>query len=398
MKQITQKLGNGEMKVQEVPTPIPQKGMILVRNHYSIISAGTESSTVSSARKSLIGKAKERPQQVKQVLESLRKSGPVHTYRAVSKKLDGYSPLGYSCSGEIIGLGEGVETFKVGDYVACGGIGHANHAEIVSVPTNLAVRLQDNVNLLQAAYNTIGAIALQSVRISEVKIGETVAVIGLGLVGQITAMILKSAGVEVIGIDVSEEAVEFAKNNKSSDHVFKRSQPGLNGKILDLTSSQGVDSCIITAGTNSLDPINFAGEISRKKGVIVVCGAIPTGFERNPHWYPKELELRMSCSYGPGRYDLSYEEKGLDYPYAYVRWTQNRNMQAFQNLIHKEKFNLDAITTHQFDFKNATDAYGLIMAKEEFFLGVALKYDISKKIESSKIEITNSNNSKLSLS
>ncbi len=316
MQQLTQKLGSGDMIIQEVPYPQLGKGMVIVKNHYSIISAGTEGSTVVAARKSLIGKAKERPQQVKQVIDTLKKQGPIQTYRAVMKKLDAYSPLGYSCAGEVIEVGEGVSEFEVGDKVACAGAGYANHAEIVSVPINLCVKLDKNASLKDAAYNTVGAIAMQGVRQADMRLGESCVIIGLGLLGQLAALILKASGVTVIGIDVSEAAVKQAVDNKVVDLGLTRNSAGVEEQIQNVTNGYGADTVIIAAATASLDPINFAGAIARKKGTVVVLGAVPTGFERDPFWYRKELELKMACSYGPGRYDLNYEEKGIDYPLA----------------------------------------------------------------------------------
>lgn len=378
MQQLTQKLGSGEMVVQELPYPQAGIGMVIVRNHYSIISAGTEGSTVTAARKSLIGKAKERPQQVKQVIDTLKKQGPIQTYRAVMKKLDAYSPLGYSCSGEVLEVGEGVTEFKVGDKVACAGAGYANHAEIVSVPVNLCVKLSNDANLKDAAYNTLGAISMQGVRQADVRLGESVAVIGLGLLGQLACLILKASGVHVIGIDVSESAVESAIRNKVVNEGYVRSKAGLEDIISNQTSGQGVDATIIAAATTSLDPVNFSGVITRKKGKVVILGAVPTGFDRDPHWYRKELELKMACSYGPGRYDLNYEEKGLDYPYAYVRWTEKRNMEAFQRLLERNLIDIDYITTHEFDFEDAPKAFDMLVKKDEPFIGIALKYDTNK--------------------
>ena len=388
MKQLTQKLGNGEMLIQEVPLPQLGDRMVLVKNHYSIISSGTEGSTVSTARKNLIAKAKDRPQQVKQVIDTLKSQGPVNTYRAVTKKLDAYSPLGYSCSGEVIGIGKGVTDFSVGDLVACAGVGYANHAEVVSVPVNLCVKVKSTVNMKEAAYNTVGAISLQGVRQADLKLGESCVVIGLGLLGQLAGQLLKASGIEVIGIDISPSAVDFALNNGAVDFAFSRSTTGLEDRIFELTGGKGVDAVIIAAATSSLDPINFAGSVARKKGKVVVLGAVPTGFDRDPHWYRKELELKMACSYGPGRYDLSYEEKGIDYPYAYVRWTEKRNMEAFQRLIAKGLINLDYLTTHEFEFENAKDAYDLIIERSERFAGIALRYQHEKSHKPTSI-ITN---------
>jgi polar amino acid transport system substrate-binding protein len=389
MNQLTQKLGSGEMLIQEIPYPQLGKGMIIVKNHFSIISAGTEGSTVTAARKSLIGKAKERPQQVKQVLDVLRKQGPIQTYRAVMKKLDAYSPLGYSSAGEVVEVGEDVTEFEVGDLVACAGAGYANHAEIITVPKNLCVKLSENSNLKNAAYNTLGAISLQGVRQADMRLGETCAVIGLGLLGQIACLLLRSSGVNVIGIDISDSSVNTAIINNAVDLGLKRDIAGIEDRILSYTKGIGVDAVIIAAATSSLDPINFAGAIARKKGKVVVLGAVPTGFDRDPFWYRKELELKMACSYGPGRYDLNYEEKGIDYPAAYVRWTEKRNMEAFQHLLDTNRINIDYLTTHEFPFDDAPKAFDLVVTKTEPYIGIALKYDINKKHSQEKIIVNN---------
>ncbi len=385
MQQLTQKLGSGDMIIQDIPYPQVGKGMVVVKNHFSIISAGTEGSTVQAARKSLLGKAKERPQQVKQVFDTLKKQGPIQTYRAVMKKLDAYSPLGYSCAGEVIEVGEGVTEFKIGDKVACAGAGYANHAEIVSVPINLCVKLDAKANLKDAAYNTLGAISMQGVRQADMRLGETCVIIGLGLLGQLAALILKASGVNVIGIDVSEAAVKQAIDNNVVDEAWTRDASGIEEKINAATNGVGADTVIIAAATNSLDPINFAGTITRKKGTVVVLGAVPTGFDRDPFWYRKELQLKMACSYGPGRYDLNYEEKGIDYPVAYVRWTEKRNMQAFQELLSKGRIDIDYLTTHEFDFKEAPKAFDLVVNRTEPFTGIALKYDTDKTINKEAI-------------
>lgn len=384
MLQLTQKLGSGEMSVQEVPEPVLTPYNILVKTHYSIISSGTEGSTVTAARKSLIGKAKEKPEQLKQVFDALKKQGPVQTYRAVKKKLDAYSPLGYSISGQVLEVGSEITDINVGDYVACAGANYANHAEINSVPRNLVVKLNSGENLKNAAYNTLGAIALQGIRQADLKLGESCAVIGLGLLGQLTCLMLKASGVKVYGIDVNPWVVETAKKN-ACDEAFTRNTTGLANVIAEKTGSLGVDAVIITAGTSSLDPINFSGQIARKKGKVIVVGAVPTGFDRDAY-YNKELDLRMSCSYGPGRYDLQYEELGVDYPAAYVRWTENRNMIAFQELINSGKINIDYLSTHEFKLREAKSAYDMILAREENFLGVVLKYDTEKSFERHKLE------------
>lgn len=391
MQQLIQKLANGVLSAKPVPGPGLKRKTVRVRTHYSLISAGTESSTVKAARKGLLGKARERPQQVKQVLDVLRAQGPVQTYRAVMKKLDAYSPLGYSCSGQVIEVGKGVTEFRVGDFVGCGGLS-ACHAEIVSVPVNLCVKLPEGTDLKQAAYNTLGAIALQGVRQADLRLGESCAVIGLGLLGQLTCLLLRAAGVKVVGIDISDAMVRLAGNH-CADLALRRDEPGIEDRISDFTGGLGCDAVIITAASSSLDPINFAGAIARKRATVVVVGAVPTGFDREPYYYRKELQLKMSCSYGPGRYDPMYEEKGVDYPPAYVRWTEKRNMQAFQELIAGGKVDVGYLTTHVFKLEEAPKAYDMMLAKAEPFVGILIEYDVEKPLEEGRgrVEITGTN-------
>jgi len=377
MKQLVQNL-KGEMKLLEVPDPAILPRNILVRVHYSLISPGTEGSKVTEARKSYLGKAKEKPEQVKQLLDRVMKEGLTTTYNRVKNALNAWSPLGYSCSGIIIEVGDEVSEFKVGDEVACGG-GEAGHAEIVSVPVNLCAKLPTNCSLEHAAYTTLGAIAMQGIRQADLRLGESCAVIGLGLLGQLTIQMLKAAGVSVFGIDVNPDVVEKALQN-GADYAFSREDDTLESAVLSATDSHGVDAVIITAGTSSNDPIELSGRLARQKGKVVVVGAVPTGFSRE-HYYNKELELRMSCSYGPGRYDPLYEEKGIDYPYGYVRWTEKRNMEAFLNLVATEKIRFENLTSHVFDIDEAQDAYELIMKKSEPFLGILLKYHPGKEIQ-----------------
>ena len=380
MKQLTHKLLDGSMAVVDVSAPLGGIGQIIVRNSFSLISAGTEGSTVSTARKGLVGKAKERPQQVKQVVETLQQQGPVQTYRAVMKKLDSYSPLGYSSAGTVLDVGSGVRALSVGDLVACAGAGYANHAEIIAVPENLCVKLPVGANLCHAAYNTLGAIALQGVRQADLRVGETCVVIGLGLLGQLACLILRGSGVRVVGLDIKARAVELARRH-CADEALTIDTPGLEGVVDELTDGIGADAVIITAATSSLLPVNLAGRLLRKRGTVVIVGDVPTGFDREPDYYRKELSLRMSCSYGPGRYELGYEEKGLDYPPAYVRWTENRNMQAFQHLVHSRAIDIDYLTTHRFSIDQAPAAYDLIVNKAEEFLGIVLEYESATEVE-----------------
>lgn len=381
MKQLTQKLKDGQVRVLEVPWPVLSSGQVLVQNHYSVISAGTESSTVSAARKSLVGKAKERPQQVKQVIDVLQAQGPVQTYRAVMKKLESYSPMGYSSAGTVVDVAPDVRGFNIGDKVACAGVGYASHAELVAIPQNLCVKLDKNANLEHAAYNTVGAIAMQGIRQTQPELGETCVVIGLGLIGQLTCVLLQAAGVRVIGLDIRDEAIERAQH--CTDLALSSTGGNVLNAIEEFTNGIGADAVIITAATSSTEPINLAGKCLRHRGRVVIVGNVPTDFERET-FYRKEIELKMSCSYGPGRYDPRYEEQGHDYPVGYVRWTEKRNMEAFQNLLVAQKMNLDFLTTHRFQLDDAPNAYDIILGSETPYCGIIINYDVSESLNSRK--------------
>ena len=365
------------MQLLEVPFPALGKGQVMVRNHYSVISAGTEGKTVKDARLSYIGKAKSRQAEVKKVIAAAKTHGLMKTYKMVMNKLTSPSPLGYSCAGEIIEVADDIKHLKIGDFVACGGA-TANHSEIVVVPKNLCVKINNLKHVKEAAFATVGSIALQGVRQAEVNLGESCVVIGLGLVGQLTIQLLQAAGAKVIGLDIDQQQVDLARKN-GLQHAYNSSEDGIENVIEDITNGYGADSVIITAGTSSLEPVNFAGVIARKKAKVVIVGSVPTGFDRN-HYFKKELDLRMSSSYGPGRYDNDYEQQGIDYPIGYVRWTENRNMQAFVELLEASKLNIDGITSHNFDFENVKEAYQLIVDRTEHLCGIVLKYDTSKEL------------------
>ncbi len=383
MRQLTQKLKEGKLRILDVPMPLLGPGTVLVRNHYSVISAGTEGSTVSAARKSYLGKVKERPQQAKQVLDTLKTKGVVQTYRAVMKKLDAHSPLGYSTSGEVVEVAPDVRGFAPGDLVACGGAGYANHAEYVVVPQNLCVKLPAGARLDNASYNTVGAIALQGIRQADLRVGETCVVVGLGLLGQLTGLMLKAGGQRVVGVDINPNVVALAREH-CADLAFETGDSALEQAVQDFTGGIGADAVIITAATSSTGPVDLAGKLLRRKGVVVIVGNVPTGFERDTY-YKKELELRMSCSYGPGRYDVAYEELGHDYPPDFVRWTENRNMQAFQELLQSGSIDIDYLTTHRFRLEDAPGAYDIILGGEEQHLGMVIEYDVEKPPEQKKI-------------
>lgn len=374
MLQLTQKLRDGSIKIIDAPTPIISDGMILVKTAFSLISSGTESKTSRTAQKTLFGKALEKPDQVKQVLEVAKNQGINQAYNAVTKKLEAYSPSGYSIAGEVIECADDVSDFQVGDLVACAGVGYANHAEICAIPVNLAVKLDKKADLKSAAFNSIGAIALQSVRQADLKLGESCAVIGLGLIGQIVGLLLKASGVKVVGLDIDDKKLKIA-NEEYAEIVLNPSDASSKDSLLNWTDGKGVDGVIICASEDGNSIINLAGEIARKKSTVVVLGDIGTGFNRDPDWYAKELELKMSCSYGPGRYDPDYEIHGNDYPYHFVRWTEKRNMEAFQSLIQRKIINLSFLITHEFDIKHAANSYDVINNKNEHSMAVMLSYN-----------------------
>ncbi len=382
MQQITQQLKSGNMEILEVPFPVMTEGQILVRNHYSVISAGTEGKTVSDARKGYIAKARSRQKEVKMVISMMKQEGIKKTYDVVMNKLEALAPLGYSCAGEVIAVTEGVRDLKPGDRVACGG-GGAFHAEVVAVNRNLCVKLPESVDLKHAAFTTMASIAIQGIRQADLRFGENCAVIGLGLIGLITLQVLKAAGMKAIGIDIDPSKMETARL-LGADLALTRDQGGIDKIIQDFTRGYGTDAVIITAGANSLDPVDFAGTICRKKGKVVVVGAVPTGFSR-ANYYKKELDLRMSASYGPGRYDPTYEEKGIDYPIGYVRFTENRNMQTFVDLLAEKKINIEPLITHAFSLHDAPNAYDMIMDKKEPVIGLLINYDLEKELKTDVI-------------
>jgi predicted dehydrogenase/threonine dehydrogenase-like Zn-dependent dehydrogenase len=378
MHQLTQQLKSGTMEILEVPFPSLGIGQVLVRNYFSVISAGTEGKTVSDARKGYIAKAQSRQKEVRQVIEMIKNNGLAETYKLVMNKLEAPAALGYSCAGEVIAVGENVDNFKVGDHVACGGQG-AYHADVVSVYKNLCVKVPENVELKHAAFTTIASIAIQGIRQADLRFGESCVIIGLGLVGQITIQILNAAGVKTIGVDIDDRQVEAAVRN-GAVLSLNRTQSGIERIILNETLGMGADAVIITAGSSSLDPVNFAGEICRKKGKVVIVGAVPTGFDR-ANYYKKELELLMSSSYGPGRYDLNYEEKGIDYPAGYIRWTENRNMQSFIDLLSAGRVDINKVITHTFSLEDSPEAYNMIIGKSENYSGILIRYDEQKVLQ-----------------
>jgi len=379
MKQVLQNLKTGEVAVTDVPVPAVRPGFLLVRTAASLISAGTERLTVEAGQKTLISRAVEQPALVKQVIQKARTEGVLNTVEAVRSKLGSMNPLGYSAAGTVMQVGAGVTNFREGDRVACAGVGYASHAEVLSVPKNLCVRLPEGVSFDAAAFGTLGAIALQGVRLLEPTLGESVVVIGLGLIGQLAVQVLKANGCRVFGIDLDRKKIELAKQfgadaGCAPDGDAKR-------RVLAWSRGRGADAVLITAATESNQPIELAGEISRQKGRVVVVGAVGLNIPRKP-FYDRELSFRVSMSYGPGRYDPEYEERGHDYPFGYVRWTEGRNIEAFLDLLAEQRVQLDPLITHRFDLNETERAYKLIIGEiNEPYLGIVLKYDTDREIE-----------------
>lgn len=383
MKQVVLNLKNGDLTVEEVPAPTLKNGGVLVRNHYSVISAGTESGLVGLAEKSLLGKVRERPDLAKKVIDKAKRDGPISAFQQAMGRLEKREPMGYSSAGTVIAVSEDVTEFRIGDRVACAGAGYANHADVVFVPKNLCVKIADNVSFKDAAFTTVGAIALQGVRNADVRVGENVVVVGLGLVGLITVQILKASGCRVFGVDLDESKVKLAKE-LGADVAVSRNSPGLEDSIFQFTRGIGADSTIIAAATKSNDPVAFAGKVTRERGKVVIVGLVGMDIPREDY-YNKEIELRVSRSYGPGRYDRTYEEFGQDYPASYVRWTENRNMEAFADLLSMGNLSMDKIITHEFPVEKAPEAYEIINARKPY-LGILLEYNVDKQIED-KVEL-----------
>ena len=377
MKQVLQHARTGEISVAEVPAPQLLPNCVLVRIAASVVSAGTERASAEFAGKSLLQKAKSRPDLVRDVLSKVRRDGLFSAWASVSSRLDQPQSPGYSSAGTVIAVGEGVTDIQPGDRVSCAGAGFAVHAEVACIPRLLVGRIpsqisREEVPFDQAAFATLGAVALHGLRTAEVKLGDTVAVIGLGLLGQLTAQLLKAAGCRVIGMDLNRSRAELATRLGADAVAISSSE--FRDLCLPYSADLGVDSVLITAETPSSDPVNLAGAIARERAIVVAVGTVGMDIERRAY-YEKEIDFRISRSYGPGRYDASYEQKGRDYPIGYVRWTETRNMEAFLRFIADKKVNVDALITHRFPVERAQDAYELILGKSaQPFLGVVIQY------------------------
>jgi predicted dehydrogenase/threonine dehydrogenase-like Zn-dependent dehydrogenase len=370
MKQVVQNLNNGKTEILDVPVPQIKGGCLLIRTAASLVSAGTERNLVKFAEKSIVGKARSRPDLMKQVIEKAQREGISTTLESAFNRLDQPLLLGYSSSGIVIKVGKDVTGFKPGDRVVCSGGGHAVHAEFALVPVNLAAHLPDNVDFESGAFASLGAIALNGLRLATPQVGEKIAVIGLGLLGLVTAQVALAAGCDVFGIDNQSARVKFAKslglsaeiNNNAVDHYQS------------YTNGRGFDHVLICADTLSNETVELAGTIARDRAHIISLGVVGLNIPRKPY-YEKELFFQVSRSSGPGRYDLNYEEIGNDYPIGYVRWTEGRNLEAFVQLLAKGKISVSQLVTHHFPIEKANQAYDLITGKiKSNFLGVLLTY------------------------
>src|SRR3974390_174572 len=379
MKEVLQHARTGEITVEEVPAPQLLPGCVLVAIAASVVSAGTERASAEFARKNLLQKAKSRPDLVRDVISKVQRDGILSAIQAVRSRLDQPQSPGYSSAGMVIAVGEGVADLQPGDRVACAGAGYAVHAEIACVPRLLVARIpgrdpaaESEVSFDEAAFATLGAVALHGIRTAEVKLGEWGAVIGLGLLGQLTIQLLQAAGCRVLGMDIDSSRADLARQLGADAVASSASE--FRDLCAEKSCGAGVDSVLITAETSSSDPVNLAGAIARDRAIVAAVGTVGIDIERKAY-YEKEIDFRISRSYGPGRYDSAYEQKGRDYPIGYVRWTETRNMESFVQLLADKKVNVAPLITHRFPIESAQSAYELITGKtREPFLGVVIEY------------------------
>ena len=375
MKQIAQNYKSGELTVLDVPAPVCRPGGVLVQSLFSLISTGTEMMKLTEARLSMVGKARARPDQVRKVLDSVAQQGAVATYKKVMNRLDSYTPLGYSLCGVVTEVGRGAEEFRVGQVVAAAGNEHALHAEYNWVPVNLCVPVPRGVSPEHAAFATVGAIAMHGVRRAEVQLGDVACVIGLGLVGQLTVRLLIAAGVRTVGLDVIEDRCRLAEKAgavlcapPTADGIASVKQA-----LAELTDGRGADHVLLAAGGSSNGPVETAVELARDRARVVDIGKTRLDLPWNAY-YDKELDVRFSRSYGPGRYDDRYELDGIDYPAGYVRWTERRNLECFLDLIARKDIEVESLVSGVFPLERATTVYQDLASGSLAAVGVLLEY------------------------
>jgi predicted dehydrogenase/threonine dehydrogenase-like Zn-dependent dehydrogenase len=389
VKQVFQDARSAEITVVDVPAPKLLAGCVLVRTAASVVSAGTERASSEFASKNLLQKARMRPDLVREVLSKIGRDGLMATMSTVRNRLDQPSALGYSSAGTVVAVGEGVTDINPGDRLACAGAGLAVHAEFACLPRLLVARISSaDVSFDEAAFTTLGAVALHGVRNADVKLGDVVAVIGLGLLGQLTVQILKAAGCCVLGMDISVDRSQLAL--RLGADAVSTSSSAFQDLCMQHSSGHGADAILIAAQTASNDPVTLAGAVARSRAVVVAVGTVAMEIPRRT-FYEKELDFRVSRSYGPGRYDSAYEQKGIDYPIGYVRWTETRNMEAFLRLLADRKLDLQPLITHRFPIARAHSAYDLITGKtNEAFLGVLIAYpedaDDARRVDLTSLE------------
>jgi len=370
VKQVIQNYRTGDLQVSEVPAPGVRPGHLLIHTAVSLVSAGTEKLMLDMAKKSLLGKARARPDLVRQVVNKAREEGAMEAYKQTMSRLDAPFPLGYCSAGSVLEIGAGVGGFRAGGLVACSGTLFASHAEIVSVPASLCARVPAGVESEAAAFTTLGAIALQAVRVTDPRLGENVAVIGLGLIGQLVVQLLKANGCRVFGIDPDPQKVELALLH-GADAVTADNDQALK-QVAEWSRGYGVDAVLIAASTDSNGPVELAGELARERGKVTILGAVGIDLPRKVY-YEKELEVTVSRAWGPGLPE--YETRGSVYPVGYVRWTAQRNMEAFLDLLAAGSVKVDRIISHRFSIEQAEQAYDLVTGKAgEPFIGVLLTY------------------------
>jgi predicted dehydrogenase len=375
MKQIAQNYKSGELAVLDVPAPACRPGGVLVRSLYSLISTGTEMMKVSEASMSMVGMARARPDQVKKVLGQVQQQGVVATYKKVMNKLDSYTPLGYSLCGVVTEVGKGAEEFKTGDLVACAGNEQALHAEYNWVPVNLCAKVPDGVQPEHAAFATVASIAMHGVRRAEVQLGETAAVIGLGLIGQLVVRLLIAAGVRAIGIDPVPDRCRLAEKAGAALAGSPDDLDAVLAGLANITGGRGADHVFLSAGGNSNGPVEAAVKLARDRARIVDIGKMKLDLPWNAY-YEKELDVRFSRSYGPGRYDTRYELEGIDYPAGYVRWTEKRNLESFLDLLARSQLEVATLIDGVFPFDDAAKVYCDLKDGTLKAIGVVLEYPV----------------------
>jgi predicted dehydrogenase/threonine dehydrogenase-like Zn-dependent dehydrogenase len=375
MKQIAQNYKSGELTVLDVPAPVCRPGGVLVRSLFSLISTGTEMMKLTEAKMSMVGKARARPDQVRKVLDSVAQQGAVTTYKKVMNRLDSYTPLGYSLCGMVTEVGRDAEEFRVGQLVAAAGNEYALHAEYNWIPTNLCVAVPQGVSPDHAAFATVGAIAMQGVRRAEVQLGDTACVIGLGLVGQLVVRLLIAAGVRVVGLDTIEDRCRLAE--KAGALTCAAPTPegvqAVQQALAEITDGRGADHIVLAAGGSSNGPVEVAARLARDRARVVDIGKTRLDLPWNAY-YDKELDVRFSRSYGPGRYDDRYELDGIDYPAGYVRWTERRNLACFLDLIARQDIEVESLVSGIFPLDRATSVYSDLATGALAAVGVLLEY------------------------